>query len=132
MFKEYRVLLVLLLCLVLKISVASARRIGGVEPISIENSRVKSAAEHAMKKINKNTHGERTFILVEIEEAKYQVVAGFKYILRLKVGETNCLREQSTKKCKLDESRPYQACQAEIWDQPWLEIREIHYNCNKY
>ncbi len=132
MFKDNRVLLVLLLCLVLKISVASARLLGGVQPISIEDSGVKSAAEHAMKKINKNTHGERTFILVEIEEAKYQVVAGIKYFLHLKVGETNCLREQSTRNCKLDKSRPYQACHANIWDQPWLRSREIHYGCNMY
>ncbi|KAG8035602.1 hypothetical protein G9C98_001030 [Cotesia typhae] len=131
MFQKYRLTFFLLICLGLKISTTSAGIVGGVQSISVEDSGVKSAAKTVMEKINRYNERERRLILVEIEEAKYQVVSGIKYILRLKIGETNCPKGQVAKKCKLDESRPFVACGAEIVDQPWLHRRKIDYNCNE-
>lgn len=132
MFQKYRLPFVLLICLALKISTASAGVVGGVQSISVENAGVKSAAQTVMEKINRHNEHERGLILVEIEEAKYQVVSGIKYILHLKIGETNCPKGQVAKKCKLDESRPLLACGAEILDRPWLHTTKIDYNCNEY
>ncbi|CAD6232578.1 GSCOCT00006959001.2-RA-CDS [Cotesia congregata] len=132
MFQKYRLPCVLLICLALKISTASAGFLGGLQSISVEDSSVKSAAQTVMEKINRHNERERGLILVEIEEAKYQVVSGIKYVLHLKIGETNCPKGQVVKKCKLDESRPLLACGAEILDQPWLHSTKINHHCEEY
>ena len=128
--KQYRVLFLLLVCLVLNISVASARFKGARESIAVEDEGVKEAARLVMERINKSNLSERELMLVEIKEAEYQVVQGLKYFLHLIVADTDCSKNQSTKKCKLDESRPYRYCGAEILQQEWLRRIKIKFQCN--
>ncbi|ACD50819.1 cystatin, partial [Bracoviriform melanoscelae] len=93
---------VFILFLAMALQMAEARHsfVGGRQSISVENSGVKEAAETIMRKINREHSGERALILMEIEEAKSQVVAGIKYFLRLKVGESHCLKNEFSQTCK--------------------------------
>ncbi|AEE09558.1 cystatin 2 [Cotesia vestalis bracovirus] len=132
MCKEYRVVFILLLALALRVAEARHSFVGGIQSISVDDSGVKEAAETIMRKINREYRGERSLILVEIEEAKYQVVAGIKYWLHLKVGESKCLKNKLSHMCKLDKSRPHKACGANILNQPWIGQTKIEWHCNKY
>ncbi|CAH2090856.1 unnamed protein product [Euphydryas editha] len=131
MGKEYRVVFVLFLALALRIAEAEKPLVGGTESISVDDSKVKKLAESVMKKINEELTGERALILVEIEEATSKIVSGTSYFLRLKVGESNCLKQELSQNCRVDESRPHKACHADIWERLWLKITEIKYSCDK-
>ncbi|XP_074107670.1 cystatin cpi-1-like [Cotesia typhae] len=132
MCKEYRMLFILFLALALRAAEARHSFVGGKESISVDDPEVKNAADTIMRQINREYRGERSLILVEIEEGKYQAVAGIKYYLRLRVGESNCRKNKLSPRCKLDESRPYKACSATILDQPWIHNTRIEWNCNPY
>ncbi|ACD50810.1 cystatin, partial [Bracoviriform flavipedis] len=91
---------ILFLGLALQIAEACYSIKGGRHPISVDDSGVIKAAEIIMKKINREHHGKRALMLVEIEKAESQVVAGIKYFLNLKVGERHCLLQNLNRKSK--------------------------------
>ncbi|CAG17468.1 cystatin 1 [Bracoviriform congregatae] len=132
MGKEYRVAFLLFLGLALLIAEARSSFLGKIEPISVDDSGVIKAAEIIMKKINREHHGKRALMLVEIEKAEYQVLYGINYFLDLKVGERHCLRQNLSRKCKLDKNCLYKSCTAFVYSGLWETIKGSHYNCREY
>ncbi|NXU48544.1 KNG1 protein, partial [Turnix velox] len=87
-----------------KITTTKAICAGCYEPISSDNLRVSEIVKQGIQKFNEHGNEPALFKLVEIIEAKIQVVAGWNYIIKYKIEETNCSKEQFqdlTPECKL-------------------------------
>ncbi|KFV56399.1 Kininogen-1, partial [Gavia stellata] len=86
-----------------KITLTEATCLGCFHPISSDSSVVSEILQQAIQKFNKHSAEPALFKLVEIKEAKRQVVAGWNYVIKYEVEETNCSKEQFqdlTPECK--------------------------------
>ncbi|NXW69432.1 KNG1 protein, partial [Hirundo rustica] len=87
-----------------KIRLTEAPCLGCFHPISSDGSEVSRILKKAIQKFNKHSDELALFKLVEIKEAKRQVVAGWNYIIRYAIEETNCSKDQFqdlTPECKI-------------------------------
>ncbi|KFQ73401.1 Kininogen-1, partial [Phaethon lepturus] len=86
-----------------KITVTEATCLGCFHPISSDSSGVSEILKQAIQKFNRHSAEPALFKLVEIKEAKRQVVAGWNYIIKYEIEETNCSKDQFqdlTPECK--------------------------------
>uniref|UniRef100_A0A8C8AQR1 Kininogen 1 n=1 Tax=Otus sunia TaxID=257818 RepID=A0A8C8AQR1_9STRI len=86
-----------------KIPLAEAPCLGCFHPISTDSSEVTEILKQAIEKFNRHSAEPALFKLVEIKEAKRQVVAGWNYIIKYEIEETNCSKDQFqdlTPECK--------------------------------
>ncbi|NXT82615.1 KNG1 protein, partial [Zapornia atra] len=86
-----------------KIRITEATCLGCFHPISSDSSEVAEILKQAIVKFNKHSTEPALFKLVEIKEAKRQVVAGWNYAIKYNIEETNCSKEQFqelTPECK--------------------------------
>ncbi|CAB3243629.1 unnamed protein product [Arctia plantaginis] len=132
-----RIIFILSACVLLNLAISFALpqpvlRSGGVRNMSVDDPNVKRVAEATLRKLRSQHQGDRALMLVEIEMATYQVVAGAKYHLHLKVGESHCAKNKYTRMCRLDEGRPLLACGSKIWEKRWINFMEINVHCNNY
>ncbi|NXC65943.1 KNG1 protein, partial [Anhinga anhinga] len=87
-----------------KISLTKASCLGCFYPISSDSSEVSEILKQAIQKFNKHSTEPALFKLVEIKEAKIQVVAGWNYVIKYDIEETNCSKDQFqdlTPECKI-------------------------------
>uniref|UniRef100_A0A8C3NJ20 Uncharacterized protein n=1 Tax=Geospiza parvula TaxID=87175 RepID=A0A8C3NJ20_GEOPR len=87
-----------------KIKLTEAPCLGCFHPISSDGSEVSEILKKAIQKFNKHSDEPALFKLAEIKEAKRQVVAGWNYVIRYKIEETNCTKDQFqdlTPECKI-------------------------------
>ncbi|NXS06477.1 KNG1 protein, partial [Neodrepanis coruscans] len=87
-----------------KIEVTQAPCLGCFEPISSDGSQVSEILKQAIQKFNKHSDEPALFKLAEIKEAKRQVVAGWNYVIKYEIEETNCSKDQFpdlTPECKI-------------------------------
>ncbi|NXK60492.1 KNG1 protein, partial [Sylvietta virens] len=87
-----------------KIKLSEAPCLGCFHHISCDGSEVSEILKKAIQNFNKHSDELALFKLVEIKEAKRQVVAGWNYIIRYKIEETNCSKDQFqdlTPECKI-------------------------------
>ncbi|KGL84760.1 Kininogen-1, partial [Tinamus guttatus] len=77
-----------------KVELSEAECLGCFRHISSDTLQVSEILKQAINKFNK--HGDETalFKLVEIKEAKRQVVAGWNYVIKYEIKETNCSRDE--------------------------------------
>ncbi|NXG74362.1 KNG2 protein, partial [Baryphthengus martii] len=78
--------------------------LGCFHPISSDSAEVSEIVKQAIKKFNRHSDEPALFKLVEIKEAKRQVVAGWNYIIKYEIEETNCSKDQFqdlTPECKI-------------------------------
>uniref|UniRef100_A0A8D0EK27 Kininogen 1 n=1 Tax=Strix occidentalis caurina TaxID=311401 RepID=A0A8D0EK27_STROC len=86
-----------------KVTLAEAPCLGCFHPISTDSSEVSEILKQAIEKFNGHSAEPALFKLVEIKEAKRQVVAGWNYIIKYEIEETNCSKDQFqdlTPECK--------------------------------
>ncbi|NXN09337.1 KNG1 protein, partial [Indicator maculatus] len=86
-----------------KIRIAVGACLGCFHPISSDSSEVSEILKQAIQKFNRHSDEPALFKLVEIKEAERQVVAGWNYIIKFKIEETNCSKDQFqdlTPECK--------------------------------
>jgi len=77
--------------------------------------------------------------LVRIKEVKSQVVAGEMFYITFYTGQTTCKNDKAAsapKNCPLakggDADNSFQLCEAEIWEKPWQNFRELQQmHCKK-
>ncbi|XP_022244503.1 L-cystatin-like [Limulus polyphemus] len=85
------------------------KRLGGWEDVDVEDEHVKNAAGFAVKEMSTRSNGLYHQKLVEIQEARRQVVSGWKFKLMLEVGTTSCKKNEVTfedvEQCEIDENR---------------------------
>ncbi|NXC50433.1 KNG1 protein, partial [Penelope pileata] len=76
------------------VTLTQAPCLGCFHTIPTDSSRVSEILKQAIQQFN-NHGGEATlFKLVEIKEAKRQVVAGWNYAIKYEIRETNCSKDQ--------------------------------------
>ncbi|NXJ01786.1 KNG1 protein, partial [Psophia crepitans] len=88
-----------------KITITEATCLGCFYPISSDSSDVSEILKQAIQKFNKHSAEPALFKLVEVKEAKIQVVAGWNYVIKYEIKETNCSRHQFqdlTPECKVN------------------------------
>ncbi|NXP46620.1 KNG1 protein, partial [Heliornis fulica] len=88
----------------LKIRITEGVCLGCFYPISSDSSDVSEILKQAIQKFNMHSAEPALFKLVEIKEAKRQVVAGWNYAIKYNIEETNCTKEQFqdlTPECKI-------------------------------
>uniref|UniRef100_A0A8C0BE30 Cystatin kininogen-type domain-containing protein n=1 Tax=Buteo japonicus TaxID=224669 RepID=A0A8C0BE30_9AVES len=86
-----------------KITLTEATCLGCFHPIPSDSSEVSEILKKAVQKFNRHSAELALFKLVEIKEAKRQVVAGWNYIIKYEIEETNCSKDQFqdlTPECK--------------------------------
>ncbi|KFW08143.1 Kininogen-1, partial [Eurypyga helias] len=86
-----------------KVTLTGATCLGCFHPISSDSSEVSEILKQAIQKFNRHSAEPNLFKLVEIKEAKRQVVAGWNYIIKYEIKETNCSKDQFqdlTPECK--------------------------------
>ncbi|NWX19651.1 KNG1 protein, partial [Aegotheles bennettii] len=87
-----------------KVKLAEAPCLGCFHPIASDSSQVSEILKKAIQKFNRHSTERTLFKLVEIKEAQSQVVAGFNYIIKYEIKETNCSKDQFedlTPECKM-------------------------------
>uniref|UniRef100_A0A8C5IY63 Cystatin kininogen-type domain-containing protein n=1 Tax=Junco hyemalis TaxID=40217 RepID=A0A8C5IY63_JUNHY len=92
-----------------KIRLTEAPCLGCFHPISSDGSEVSEILKKAIQKFNKHSDEPALFKLAEIKEAKRQVVAGWNYVIRYQIEETNCTKDQFqdlTPECKITSRGP--------------------------
>ncbi|KAM6414478.1 kininogen-1 [Rhynochetos jubatus] len=86
-----------------KVTLTEATCLGCFHPISSDSSEVSEILKQAIQKFNRHSAEPNLYKLVEIKEAKRQVVAGWNYIIKYEIKETNCSKDQFqdlTPECK--------------------------------
>uniref|UniRef100_A0A8D2MEN1 Kininogen 1 n=1 Tax=Zonotrichia albicollis TaxID=44394 RepID=A0A8D2MEN1_ZONAL len=107
-----------------KIRLTEAPCLGCFHPISSDGSEVSEILKKAIQKFNKHSDEPALFKLAEIKEAKRQVVAGWNYVIRYEIEETNCTKDQFqdlTPECKIT-SRGVTKCEAKAFQDLHAEI----------
>ncbi|NXE76147.1 KNG1 protein, partial [Cochlearius cochlearius] len=86
-----------------KITLTEGTCLGCFHPIPSDSSEVSEILKRAIQKFNRQSAQPALFKLAEIKEAKRQVVAGWNYIIKYEIEETNCSKEEFqdlTPECK--------------------------------
>ncbi|NXL58824.1 KNG1 protein, partial [Chordeiles acutipennis] len=86
-----------------KITLTEAPCLGCFHHISSDSSKVSEILKQAIQKFNRHSAEPALYKLVEIKEAKRQVVAGWNYVIKYDIEETNCSKDQFqdlTRECK--------------------------------
>ncbi|XP_070622099.1 cystatin-like isoform X1 [Erythrolamprus reginae] len=113
--------------------------LGGVETVDVTDKGVVEAAAFAVEKYNEGSKNTNYFKELRIVEAKYQVVEGAKYYLRVEIGKTVCekgdgpLPFSDIQKCELvpADQREKLTCNFQVWSRPWLkEIQLVGSFCS--
>ncbi|XP_072201009.1 kininogen-1 [Excalfactoria chinensis] len=107
--------------------------LGCFHTISSDNSRVSEILQKAIQKFNTHSGEAALFKLVEITEARRQVVAGLNYIIKYEIKETNCSKDQFqdlTHECKTTSGGRVGKCDAKAYENLRAEIVDIASQCN--
>ncbi|NXG55997.1 KNG1 protein, partial [Hemiprocne comata] len=86
-----------------KLPLAEATCLGCLHHISSDSSKVSEILKQAIQRFNEHSAEPAIFKLVEVKEAQRQVVAGWNYIIKYEIKETNCSKDQFpdlTPECK--------------------------------
>ncbi|XP_014727048.1 PREDICTED: kininogen-1 isoform X3 [Sturnus vulgaris] len=115
-----------------KIRLTEAPCLGCFHHISSDGSEVSEILKKAIRKFNKHSDEHALFKLVEIKEAKRQVVAGWNYIIRYDMEETNCSKDQFqdlTPECKITSRGRVAKCEAKAFQNLQAEIVDTISDC---
>ncbi|XP_009699617.1 PREDICTED: kininogen-1 [Cariama cristata] len=115
-----------------KIKLTEATCLGCFHPISSDSSEVSEILKQAIQKFNKHSAEPTLFKLVEIKEARRQVVAGWNYIIKYEIKETNCSKEQFqdlTPECKTISRGRVGKCDAKAYENLQAQIVDIASQC---
>ncbi|XP_046826933.1 uncharacterized protein LOC124427718 [Vespa crabro] len=106
--------------------------VGAPSRKDINDPEIVKFANLGVTKFSQNLESTNEPILVEIIEASFQVVSGFLYKIKVKLGVSNC--PKGTKEnCQLKEGSDLKECLFTIWSQPWLDkgSPDIKINCDQ-
>ncbi|KAK2538391.1 Kng1 [Columba guinea] len=115
-----------------KVTLTEAACLGCFHPISSDSSEVSEILKQAIQNFNRHSAESALFKLVEIKEATRQVVAGWNYIIKYEVEETNCSKDQFqdlTPECKTTSRGHIGKCDAKAYVNPQGQIVDIASQC---
>ncbi|XP_025950601.2 kininogen-1 isoform X2 [Dromaius novaehollandiae] len=115
-----------------KITLTEAICLGCFQHISSDSLQVSEILKQAIQKFN--SHGDEValFKLVEIKEAKRQVVAGWNYIIKYEIKETNCSKDQFqdlSPECKTTSTGRVGNCETKAYESLNAQITDIASQC---
>ncbi|NXN98224.1 KNG1 protein, partial [Rhinopomastus cyanomelas] len=87
-----------------KVPLARASCVGCFHPISSDGLEVSKILEQAIQKFNQHSAEPTLFKLVEIKDAQRMVTAGWIYLIKYEIKESNCSKDQFqdlTPECKI-------------------------------
>ncbi|XP_060895426.1 cystatin C (amyloid angiopathy and cerebral hemorrhage) [Labrus mixtus] len=114
-------------------SVGSVGLIGGPTDISASNEGAVNALNFAVIEHNRQSNGMFLTKPQEVIKVQRQMVAGFLYIITVKMAKTPCRKSAATELCAIHEdpakAQAYQ-CTFKVWDKPWTgEIKLTEQTC---
>nr|XP_009675571.1 PREDICTED: kininogen-1 isoform X2 [Struthio camelus australis] len=115
-----------------KIMLTEAVCLGCFHPISSDSLQVSEILKQAIQKFNRHSDEAALFKLVEIKEAKRQVVAGWNYIIKYEIKETNCSKDQFqdlSPECKTTSTGRVGNCEAKAYESLNAQIVDIASQC---
>lgn len=104
--------------------------VGAPGQISVDDPEVQNYVKEGLKKFSAVSESANEPIAVEVVEATHQVVAGSLYKIKVKLGESNCPKNQAAQTCLLVENSPIKECLIKVWSRSWLNKTEIEINCD--
>jgi len=100
--------------------------VGGLSVADVKGRRVREVAKYAVAQLEAQSNSPNSQKLIEIKEAKTQVVAGTNYYLKLQLVETNCRKGfAASSNCNSPSDKPVQECDVVVYDRPWDKHREM-------
>ncbi|KAL3122746.1 hypothetical protein niasHT_005463 [Heterodera trifolii] len=124
----------ILLLLLIKLAMTDQQNsiVGGWTEQNVNDENIKSLASRSVAKINAESNDRFSLFPVEVLSAKSQVVAGIQYQLRIKVGRSNCSKNQPTltehANCETeDDQTARKTFLVTIWEKPWEQFEQITY-----
>ncbi|GLH11269.1 Putative cysteine proteinase CG12163 [Gryllus bimaculatus] len=102
---------------------------GGANPVDVNDEYVINITRYALTELDQISSTPYRQEVVRIISATSQVVAGRIVNVTFELGPTNCLKSnngaQSNETCEVQSGADTQVCSIRVWDQPWLQKREI-------
>ncbi|XP_075223075.1 uncharacterized protein LOC142325337 isoform X2 [Lycorma delicatula] len=97
---------------------------GAPTSLDVHSKLVKDLALFSISAINRRLLP-YILLLVEILNATQQVDAGTKYVINVLVEKSTCAKPNPLVNCQLDPNAKVQRCRIEIFEQPWLNRKEV-------
>ena len=103
-----------------------------VDEKNLNTEKLQDLANFAVETYASGNDGEKdndeSLRFIRIVKAQTQVVAGFKYILKVEAGYYNCTKEQyesDRTQCVLNTAKPVVVCDFEVLEQAWAGRKEV-------
>ncbi|XP_023788669.1 kininogen-1 isoform X2 [Cyanistes caeruleus] len=115
-----------------KIRLSKAPCLGCSHRISSDGPEVSEILKKAIQKFNKHSGELALFKLVEVKEAKRQVLNGWEYQINYEIKETNCSKDQFqdlTPECRTTSRGRVAKCEAKAFQNLQAEILDIVSDC---
>ncbi len=91
---------------------------GAASPMDLNGEKVKQLTDFAVSTISLRSNEPNTPDAIHVLKASQQTVSGMKYTLELELGFTDCPQD-------VDACTRRQKCVVAIWEQPWIQKREV-------
>ncbi|XP_054011367.1 uncharacterized protein LOC128894013 [Hylaeus anthracinus] len=105
--------------------------VGAPININVADPEIQEIAKKGLQKFTESSEGTNEHTVVEIVEASKQVVSGYLYKIKVKLGTSTCPKG-SKDNCQLQEGSEIKECLFTVWSQPWKDngSPEITINCD--
>uniref|UniRef100_A0A914Z6K1 Cystatin domain-containing protein n=1 Tax=Panagrolaimus superbus TaxID=310955 RepID=A0A914Z6K1_9BILA len=113
--------------------VSSDMTAGGWTKQDTDSKDVQELVGKVVSKYNAESNSLYYHIPVEVISAESQVVAGVQYRIKLRVGQSTCLKNQvsaadfNAANCEVKDNNSHKEVTAKIWSKPWENFEEISF-----
>lgn len=106
--------------------------VGVPSDLPVDNSIILEFTKDTLNELDAQSEEPNRHKLFKIVSATSQVVAGIKYEIKIIISLSDCLKNDTKllEECNIPQNATYKSCNVKVWDQPWLEYREITYGCD--
>lgn len=104
---------------------SSAPILGGVEQTDTISGEIEAYAEFALAIVEEQSNAQHKLKVTKILASSIQIVEGRNVRLTLEIANTRCKKDVESDDCSVDSDGPYQVCNINIWDKPWLQEKEV-------
>ncbi|XP_068423923.1 cystatin C (amyloid angiopathy and cerebral hemorrhage) [Clinocottus analis] len=109
-------------------SVGVAGLIGGFQDIDVNDEGALNALNFSVSNHNRRSNDIFLSQPAEVIKVQRQVVAGYKYVITVRMAKTPCRKNATEDVCDIHEdparAQPYQ-CIFTVWSRPWLNDTRV-------
>nr|ATU82855.1 secreted C13 protease-like protein [Pristhesancus plagipennis] len=100
--------------------------VGGQSGLEINDKKVMDLKDYIEDELTSRSNSQHTKTIVKVLNATTQVVSGTMTRISVEVADTNCLKDENKEKSQCSATEQgHQICDLAIWEQPWLQRKEI-------